>query len=241
MISVSRHIAVASTALTLLGGSAAAQDYVSIDDAIALLNLPVGKTHTYFNNATKIAISEECFRQDGNTVACDMRVMANKAMLDFTYQGMVYQVKGGELMFTSGVLDQGVWDTDDYRYDFKPVAIANNHGSWTASSPLAQRAADGQTIVQNDVLAISMTGDRITGCSSVPVTEYRGIDLCQSFEDKSPARAKATMVATSGRSVFIAEGETASRPFENGDWDVAVSYGRNLDRGFTTMAPYTPN
>lgn len=238
MISIARHVAAASTALPLLAGSpAAAQD---MDSVIEMLGLPVGTTATYFNPATRMGIVEECFRQDADTVACDMRIMAGKALLDFTYQGMTYDIEGGELKITAGTLDQGTWNTDVYNYDFKPVVLANHHGSWNASSPLVQFAPDGQTIIQNDVLAITMPESevRITGCSSLPITEHRGVDLCQSFEDKSPARANAVLVVASNGAVLSAQGETADRPYSSGDWDVAVSYGKNLRSGFMTVPPY---
>ena len=93
MILAARTIAAAT--LSILAGSAAAQE--SMDEIIDALKLPVGRTATYFNNATKTAISEQCFRSDENTVACNLRVMANKALLDFTYQAQAYHLENGNL------------------------------------------------------------------------------------------------------------------------------------------------
>lgn len=242
MISIARHIAAASTSLAILGGSASAQDASTMAQLVELLDLPVGKTATYFNNATKTAVIEECFRQDADTVACNMQVLSNATLLNFTYQGMIYHMKGGDLTITAGTLDQGGWDVNDYNKLFKPAAIQNNHGSWTANSPLAVLAKDGLTVIQNDVLAIDMTPEwRIFGCSSIPVTEYRGVDLCHSFEDKEPIRAKATMTVAVNGAIFSPQSESAWRAFDENFWETAVKYGDNLPKGFMVAPPYLPN
>lgn len=227
MTSAFRNLAAAATTTAILGGTAMAQDDPT-RQMIDVLKLPVGDTSVYFNAATQNVVVEKCAMGANNSgVVCDLRVLGAAAIMDYNIQGMTYSVgPDGQYSVTPGNLSQDQWSNEFSGGDYKSLKKTATQAEWSASSPLATAATDG-TVIQNDIRVTHMIGAgqyRAEAFSSIPISENRGINLRQSFEDKASAVSSVEMnVSNNGALLSVNLGE-AERDFTAGDYDFVERY-----------------
>lgn len=227
MIGTLRDIAIAASTAVVLTGSAAQSQDIPAGATIDSLNLPMGEEPAiYFNASTQTVITEQCYddTQHDNTVVCDMRVLANAAIMTFEQQ-MIYTVDGkGNLLVTPGIASPDKWSTEFDGGAYKNLKEQATIAEWSATSPLAETDSNG-IVIQNDTRRAELVGDRAHAWSYAPITEDRGIYLTQAFEDKADATFQFTMLVNAGGgTVLSAESHLASRPFVEGDYNFVERY-----------------
>ncbi len=166
----------------------------TIDDVIGDLALPVGRTASYFNSATKTAVRESCVKNESNTaVTCTDDVMSVRAQMRVRQSFTVTLESGGQISIFARSGAPQEWNPATNRLFNTTMGEASN-ATWNRSSPLATMASDGTHVLQNDVLQLNKTGDAsVSGLSIIPVTPSRGIAVSLGFDRSAASVTLGTM------------------------------------------------
>lgn len=227
-------LASGATALLLAQGAyaqegAAQRPVAKTGQGIAVqLGLPVAKPAYYFNRATNTAFQELCVANN-NSVKCRLDVLGLTAQIAHSVHSSYGLDKGGSVAVHSGISDVQEWSpalSSLYR-SFKRQASAH---SWSASSPLVRIADNqGRDVVQNNIYQVAtLSGqDGVSVCSTVPVNEKRGFDVCLSFDRAGGTVSSAALPRVGSGSLWqapLSGSAAASRGFNSYDNDHYVLY-----------------
>lgn len=188
----------------------------NLDGMISDLALPVGRTASYFNSATKTALRESCVKNEaGNSVQCTMQVMGVRALMHYTDTNTYRLGNDGRISVSTRSGEDYPWNqTIQRRFDATMKEASSV--TWRRSSPLATMASDGAHILQNDVIQLNNTGPKsVHGLSIIPVSEKRGIAVSQGFDRSASSVSLGTLPVISAGAIAPDFGQT--RPFTEAD------------------------
>lgn len=160
------------------------QGEVSQSEPLAkVLALPVAGSSHYFNRATNTALRESCKAVSDNAVTCRLDVLGLTAQIAHTVYTGYERDASGAITVKSRKSDVMGWSQNlsaQYR-SFRDMASKYEWSS--GSSMVVVGDNQGRNLVQNNVYQVSVSGqDGVSVCSSVPVNDCRGIDVCLSFD-----------------------------------------------------------